>query len=85
MNNICVLNQTVERVKSAIAIDKHFKPNKLCDVIKSEVYMTLIEYAEIKPDDFNIKVTVNEFGDYVINICAIARKLKIIGIVPDKL
>lgn len=75
----------LDRVKSALNVDKHFKPDKFSNVIKSEVYNILKEYADIKADDFEVSVEVNEFGEYLINIVALARRLKIVGIVPDKL
>lgn len=84
MNEVYTAN-ALDRVKSAIVTDKHFKPEKLCEIVKSDIYMTLIEYADIKADDFKISISVNDFGEYVINICAIARKLKIVGLVPEKL
>lgn len=85
MNEVDINIATLSRLKNAIVSDKHFKPEKLCNIIKSDIFMTLTEYAEIRADDFNISITVNDFGEYVINICAIARKLKTIGLVADKL
>lgn len=85
MNEIHISTNALDRVKSAIATDKHFKPNKLAEVLKSDIYMTLNEYADVRGDDFKISVQVNDFGEYIINVCAIARRLKVVGIVPDKL
>ena len=85
MNDIHISTNALERVKSAIACDKHFKPDKLAEILKSDIYMTINEYADVKADDFKLIIEVNEYGEYVINFCAIARRLKIVGIVPDKL
>jgi len=85
MNEIHISTNALDRVKSAIATDKHVKPNKLADALKSDIYMTLNEYADVRADDFKINIEVNDFGEYIINVCAVARRLKIIGIVPDKL
>ncbi len=79
-----ITTNALDRVKSALSLDKHFKPDKFADVIKFEVYNVLKEYADIKNDDFEVKVEVNEFGEYIINISALARRIKVVGIVPDK-
>ena len=85
MNEIHISTNALDRVKSAIATDKHFKPDKLAELLKSDIYMSLNEYADVRGDDFKICIEVNDLGEYIINVCAIARRLKIIGIVPDKL
>ena len=79
-----ITTNALDRVKSALSTDKHFKPDKFSEIIKSEVYQVLKEYADIKNDDFEVNIQVNEFGEYNINISALARRLKIVGIVPDK-
>ncbi len=77
-----ITTNALERVKSALSTDKHFKPDKFAEIIKLEIYNLLTEYADIKSDDFEVIINVNEFGEYDINIKALARKLKIVGIVP---
>ena len=80
-----ITTYALNRAKTALSMDKHFKPEKFSNIIKSELYNVLAEYADIKFDDFEVNVQVNEFGEYMINIVALARRLKIVGIVPDKL
>ncbi len=84
MNKIYVSSNALDRVKKAIVTSNHFKPEKFAEILKSDVYMVLNEYAEIKGDELKVGVELNDFGEYIINICAIGRRLKMIGIVPDK-
>lgn len=79
-----ISTNALERVKTALTADKQYKPDKFTDIIRAEIYNILIEYADIKPDDFEVCINKNDFGDYTINISALARRLKVIGIVPDK-
>jgi len=84
MQNFISTN-ALERVKTALTTDKHFKPDKFADIIRAEIYNILVEYAEIKPDDFEVCINKNDFGDYTINVSALARRIKIIGIVPERM
>ncbi len=79
-----VSTNALDRVKTALNVDKHFKPDKFAEVIKYEVLNILKEYADIRNDEFDVKIEVNEIGDYNINITATARRIKIVGIIPDK-
>lgn len=78
-----ITTNALDRVKSALNVDKHFKPDKFAEIIKYEIYNVIKEYAEIRSDEFEVNININDYGDYCININAIARKIKIVGLVPD--
>ena len=80
-----ISTEVFDRVKSVITADKNVKPNKFSKVIESEIFNILTEYADIKSSDFKVSITVNDFGDYVIQISALARNLKIVGFPTERM
>ena len=74
----------ISRLKNSLISDKHFKPEKLEKILKSEIFEVLKNYAEIKPSEINFCITVDEGGEYIINLNATTRRLKVLGVLPEE-
>ena len=72
------------RLKHVLIADKHFNPERIKQVIKSDIYHILGNYACVSGDDIYIDIEINSSGLYHIKIDAIAQNLKIFGALPDE-
>lgn len=72
----CITSDVYCRAKSAVVTNKNFKLETFTQLIQSEIFSILNDYADIKLADFKVEINVNDFGDYVFEISALARNLK---------
>lgn len=72
------------RLKHILIADKHFNPERIKQVIKSDIYHLLSDYAIINGDDIYIDIEINSSGFYHFKIDAVAKNLKIFGALPDE-
>lgn len=81
-------NQSVkddeDRLKHILIADKHFNPERIKQVIKSDIYHTLENYASLSGDDIYVDIEINSSGFYHFKIDAVAKNLKIFGALPDE-
>lgn len=75
--------QDEERLKHVLIQDKHFNPDRIKQVIKSDVYHLLRNYTNINSDNIYIDIEINQNGTYHFKIDAVAENLKIFGALPD--
>ena len=75
--------EDAERLKHVLIADKHFNPERIKQVIKSDFYDLLKNYAKVSSDDIYIDIEINQDGSYHLRIDAIAKDLKIFGAIPD--
>ena len=73
-----------ERLKHVLIADKHFNPERIKQVIKSDIYHVLLNYAHIKGDDIYVDIEITQSGSYHIKVDAISPNLKIFGALPDE-
>jgi len=64
------------RVKEALILDKHFNPEKIRMVIKSDILNILKNYGDIK-DDIYFDIKILEDGNYEVNLKAVLEHLKL--------
>lgn len=69
------------RLKSMLISDKVNVPNELCSLIKSDVYVLLANYMELKPENVIVDQTIEENG-FCITIKAKTDRLKQFGALP---
>ena len=65
-----------ERLKSVLVSDKEETPNKILNVLKSDVLNVLKQYMEISGEELSVDVSINQFGQFVFCAQAISRRLK---------
>jgi septum formation topological specificity factor MinE len=73
----------VDRLKKVLISDKHFNPERIKEVIKSDILYILKNYTDVEADDLNFEIDVNEEGGYKINIDANCTRLKVLGSIPE--
>ena len=75
--------EDAERLKHVLIADKHFNPSQIKQVIKSDIFSILKNYAKISSDEIYVDITINEDGSYHLRVDAVAKDLKIFGSLPD--
>ena len=73
-----------DRLKHILIADKHFDPQRIKQVIKSDVFNILRDYLELDPENVFIDIELNSNGEYHLKIDAIANRMKIFGSLPDE-
>ena len=66
-----------DRLKNIVTIDKQESSQKISRLIKSELFYLLKNYFDICAEDFTLNISVNEKGEFDININALAKTMKI--------
>ena len=68
-----------ERLKNILISDKHFNPEYLVKVLRSDMVDLLLNYMNILPQNIDISIFVDEKGVYNLKISAKTDRLKIFG------
>ncbi len=76
--------QNQKTLQSVLVSDKHFVPKNVEEILKSEVFKTLLNYLEIKPENAKANFDVAEDGDFLFFFKVKAKRLKIMGILPQE-
>lgn len=74
MNNELVVCK--ERLKNVLKSDKRDNPNKILNVLKSDVLYILKNYMEINSDNLDVNISVTSSGAYNLTILANVSRLK---------
>lgn len=72
-NELMVCN---ERLRNVLKSDKRDNPNKILNVLKSDILYVLKNYMEITSDDLDVNINVTSSGTYSITILANVNRLK---------
>lgn len=75
--------ESENRLRKVLISDKHFNPEYIKKVIKSDIFYLLKNYAEIQPEDLTVNIDVTKNGEYDFVIKARVNRLKIFGSLPD--
>jgi len=67
------------RLRQVLYNDKKENPHKVLNIIKSEILYVLKNYMEIKAEDMDIIINIDEFGSYKLEIKASINRLKMIS------
>ncbi len=76
--------QTLKNLRNMLVSDKHFLPKSVNEILKSEVFKCLLNYLEIKPENAKSTFDVDEDGDFNFCFKVKAKRLKIMGILPQE-
>lgn len=74
----------LQRIQSSLVADKRFKPDNLSHILKSEIINILENYLLLDREDVSLKVGINDCGFIEVNLKAIAKRSKIISVLPDE-
>ncbi len=75
--------QDEERLKHVLIADKHFNPERIKQVIKSDIFHVMKNYARIDSDNVFIDLEISSSGQYHFKIDIVSDNLKIFGALPD--
>jgi len=64
----------IERLKAAMLSDKSSASAKLIGVIKSDVYLMLLNYMDVRPENIKLEIRC-EGGGFVLEIKAAAERI----------
>ena len=67
------------RLKQVLYNDKKENPIKLINIIKSEILYVLKNYMEIKSENMDVFIDIDEYGRYSLEIKASINRLKMIS------
>lgn len=72
-NELSVCN---ERLKNVLVIDKKYNPNKILNVLKSDILYVFKNYMEINNENLEVNIAVTLLGTYNITVLANVSRLK---------
>ena len=72
MEEIVVLDR---RVRQLLINDKKDNPNKIINLIKSEMFYILKNYMEINIDDIDLDIGIDNDGKYLISMSCEASRI----------
>lgn len=73
-----MINEMEERLKRALVLEKHFNPEKIREVIKSDIFNVLKNYGEIQGKDLHFDIVILDDGSYEIEFKARLNHIKVI-------
>ena len=68
----------VNRLKNVLLSDKYTNPERLNEVIKSDILYVLKNYMDITSDDIKLNFTLNDDGNYQLRLAASCKRLKLL-------
>ena len=68
------------KLKQVLINDKHFNPERLNDVVSSDIFKLLQNYMEIDNSDMMSRIDLAEQGNYVLRCKVKCKRLKIMGL-----
>ena len=72
------MNELEERLNRALVLEKHFNPEKIRSVIKSDIFNVLKNYGELSPKDLHFDIIILDDGSYEVEFKARLNRIKVI-------
>ena len=70
------------RLRQVLINDKRFEPERLREILQNDLYNTLTNYLDITPQDIFSRIDI-ENGEYVLRCKVKAKRVKVMGIIPE--
>jgi len=71
------MNEAEERLNKALILEKHFNPEKIRNVIKSDIFSILKNYGEINAKDLDFDIEILDDCNYQISFKAKLSSIKV--------
>ncbi|MGN1223440.1 MAG: hypothetical protein ACI4T1_04930 [Christensenellales bacterium] len=71
------MNDIENRLSQALVLEKHFNPEKIRSVIKSDLFAVLKNYGDINSKDLDFDIYILEDGSYEIMLKAKLISMKV--------
>ena len=73
-----MISNVEERLNRALVLEKHFNPEKIRNVIKSDIFSVLKNYGEIETKDLHFDIVILDDGSYEVEFKARLNRIKVI-------
>ena len=70
------MNNLEERLNKALILDKHFNPEKIRNVIKSDIFQVLKNYGDIEADGLDFDITILDDASFCVSFKAKLSSIK---------
>lgn len=77
------INTCEDRLKAMMLIDKSSAPHRISKVLKAEMLYLLNNYFDLTADDLDLNISIDNNGNYCLNIVANARYLKVAYVIES--
>lgn len=71
------MNEAEERLSKALILEKHFNPEKIRNVIKSDIFSVLKNYGEIESEGLDFDIEILDDLNYQISFKAKLKSIKV--------
>lgn len=71
------MNEAEERLSKALILEKHFNPEKIRNVIKSDIFSVLKNYGEIEAEGLDFDIEILDDLNYQISFKAKLKSIKV--------
>lgn len=71
------MNNVEERLSKALILEKHFNPEKIRNVIKSDIFSVLKNYGEIEAKDLDFDIEILDDCSYLVSFKAKLNSIKV--------
>ncbi len=72
-----MMNEAEERLSKALILEKHFNPEKIRNVIKSDIFSVLKNYGEIEAEGLDFDIEILDDLNYQISFKAKLKSIKV--------
>lgn len=72
-----MMNEAEERLSKALILEKHFNPEKIRNVIKSDIFSVLKNYGEIESEGLDFDIEILDDLNYQISFKAKLKSIKV--------
>lgn len=72
------MNSVEQRLNRALILEKHFNPERIRSVIKSDIMNVLKNYGEIEAKDLDFDIIIDDDGSYEVQFKARLNRIKVI-------
>lgn len=72
-------SESFYRLKNVLISDKQFNPEQVKKILKADLIKVLKNYADFDTDNLLINFSIDDNGNYQIQISITAQRLKIFG------
>lgn len=72
-----MINNAEKRLEKALVLEKHFNPERIRNVIKSDIFSVLKNYGDIQHKDLDFDIVILDDGSYEVMFKARLNHIKV--------
>ena len=71
-----MISEVEKRLNQALILEKHFNPEKIRNVIKSDIFCVLKNYGDIESENLHFDIVILDDGSYEVEFKAKLNHIK---------